>query len=356
MNTHYILPVGSFIVSFLACFFAFIPYTGYQYSLQKVPFYKSSAYLPVYTLLLIVFSGLYFTDPVKSDFLNDLGFSDIIVPLLAAGFIYAVSLLPRFRRFENLVIAAAAIASCFFLPADFRLFEGELPFWADRAVIVLLWWLYSRCYIFLNRMDGILPLQNMTFSLGLVTLGFLGALPFLFMMFGLCLLGVNLAFALLNWYPAKIRLSDGACSSFGFIFGWLALLGSSEGCMPCMLILNMYYLIEVLTALIQKFSLKDEHKNLLTNTSYYQVNVSGLSPDAIVRHILKLEIVFVILSIFEIYAPNAYSVPILAFIMGAWFLSRLRNWQTPEKSIKELNREMLDNIKNNLDISAPKDK
>lgn len=355
MNTQYILSVGSFIVSFLACFFALVPYTGYKYSLHKFPFYKSSAYLPIYALILVAFTIIYFANSVKSDFLHDLNYSNIIVPLLSAGLIYAFSLTPELARFKSLTIAAAAIVSSFFLPPEFYLFEKTVPFWADRLIIIFLWWAFGYCYVFLNKMDGILPLQNMTFSLGLTLLGFLGALPQLFMLFGLCLLAVNLAFILLNWYPAKISLSDGAACSFGFIFGWLALAGSAEGCMPCMVILGMYYFLEVLTAYLQKLSLKDEYKNPLTNTSYYQVNVSGLSPDTIVRHLVKLEIIFVILSIFEIYAPNAYSVPLLAFIMGAWFLSRLRNWQTPEKSLKELNREMLENIKNGLDVSGKKD-
>lgn len=355
MNTQYILSVGSFIVGFLTCFFALIPYTGYKYSLHKVPFYKSSAYLPIYTVILISFTVIYFANSVKSDFLYNLGYLNIIVPLLAAGLIYASSLLSGLARFKSLTIAAAAAVSCFFLPPEFYLFEKAVPFWADRLIIVFLWWAFSYCYIFLNKMDGILPLQNMTFSLGLAVLGFFGALPQLFMLFGLCLLAVNLAFALLNWYPAKISLSDGAACSFGFIFGWLALTSSAEGCMPCMVILSMYYFVEVLTACLQKLSLKDEYKNPLTNTSYYQVNVSGLSPDTIVRHLLKLQIIFVILSIFEIYAPNTYSIPLLAFIMGAWFLSRLRNWQTQEKSLKELHQEMLENIKNSLDVSGKKD-
>ena len=51
---------------------------------------------------------------------------------------------------------------------------------------------------------------------------------------------------------------------------------------------------------------------------------------------------------FELYAPNAYTIPLFTLVFTAWYLSKIKNWQTANKTIREINRDLMTEIKNNI--------
>ena len=69
----------------------------------------------------------------------------------------------------------------------------------------------------------------------------------------------------------------------------------------------------------------------------------------ICQNIGKLMIILLILGSFQLYAPNNYSLPTAAVFITLWFMGKLNNWQEPPQSFKDLNREVLRDIKENVE-------
>ena len=243
------------------------------------------------------------------------------------------------------------------LPQGFMLFEGTLPFWLDRLTIALIWSLFAWAYKYLDGLEGIVVVQTVTPLCGMVILAFLGAIPILTGCFSAVFALIMTAYAVYNWYPAQLRLTTSGCQALGFLTAWLFMLAAREGSASCALIFSLYYIVEVIWAGLKKLSRKPQYQEIVPNTFYYQTNLSGLSPDIISENIFKLDALLVIFGCFQIYAPNSYSLAILGVILTFWFLNHLRNWQVAERSLGEINREVVKDLKENVeDIKKNLDK
>lgn len=243
------------------------------------------------------------------------------------------------------------------LPQGFMLFEGTLPFWLDRLTIALIWSLFAWAYKYLDGLEGIVAVQTVTPLCGMVILAFLGAIPILTGCFSAVFALIITAYAVYNWYPAQLRLTTSGCQALGFLTAWLFMLAAREGSASCALIFSLYYIVEVIWAGLKKLSRKPQYQEIVPNTFYYQTNLSGLSPDIISENIFKLDALLVIFGCFQIYAPNSYSLAILGVILTFWFLNHLRNWQVAERSLGEINREVVKDLKENVeDIKKNLDK
>lgn len=229
------------------------------------------------------------------------------------------------------------------------LFEGTLPFWLDRLTIALIWSLFAWAYKYLDGLEGIVAVQTVTPLCGMVILAFLGAIPILTGCFSAVFALIITAYAVYNWYPAQLRLTTSGCQALGFLTAWLFMLAAREGSASCALIFSLYYIVEVIWAGLKKLSRKPQYQEIVPNTFYYQTNLSGLSPDIISENIFKLDALLVIFGCFQIYAPNSYSLAILGVILTFWFLNHLRNWQVAERSLGEINREVVKDLKENVE-------
>lgn len=349
MDTKFIFTLLCVIISFFASFFCFVYLSKRKLDANFEEINPRRIFLPFYALCFIFFTLLYFTIPSNADFIYEINFLSIIIPLLCMGVIFGFSALQNLKKYILPATLLAVIISTFALPSQFLLFNSGLPFWADRALIILIWFAFTNFYYILNGIDGVLPLQTLAITIGIFILCWLDATPLLYGMIAIALFGMTGAYSIFNWYPSRLALDKGSCQALGFILGWLLLATSAEGSSASALILIMYYPIELITGLIKKITLRDQHSDIISNTTYYQANISGLSPNNICVFLLKLQLVFIILSGFQIYAPNSFSLPLLSFIIGVWFLSKLKNWQTPNKTFKELNRDFMEDIKNNIE-------
>lgn len=339
--------------TFLGCFL--ITYAWFSFITRKLSSESftfplgRNIFLPLFIMTYSGITFLYFFLPEQHDQLFDLSYLNIAVIFLSTLFIYLISLWPRTAKANWLFFLAAATAGTVFLPSDFLLFEGTIPFWADRLSLVLLWATFAWGYKYLNGIDGLVATQTSLSMAGLAALAFLGALPMLTGSFAGILLAAVAAFAVYNWYPAELSLNSAGCQALGFLTGWLFTIAAVEGDASCCLILSLYYLVEFVWAATLKLSRKPQHQIMENNTFYYQTNLSGLSPASICENIFKVNALLVIFAGFQIYAPNNYSLPALGLILTLWFISHLRNWQEPVRSFKELNQETLRDIKDNLE-------
>lgn len=349
MEIWLILTLGTFFVSFFISFSGFLIYLKKTVAEHIAPLQKNLAFAPFCLSCIICFSLVYAVTPTQRDFINDIGYLQVAVPLLLAGGVYAVTLMPKISRFTPAALLVAAGVSVFVLPSDFLMFNGILPFWLDRACILLMWFLFSNFYYILNGVDGLISAQTFSIGAAFLVLGAIDAIPLFYTMIAVSLLSISGSSLILSWFPARINFTQNSCRVLGFITGWLLVFSSAEGLASCNVIFIAFYLLELVQAAIKKISLRDRYNNLTSNTVYYQANVSGLSPTEICIFLFKLQTVFIIIGCFQLYSPNVYSLPILSLVLGAWFLNKLKNWQTPDKNLREINKDFIDDIRQNIE-------
>ena len=171
--------------------------------------------------------------------------------------------LPRFAL-QAAVIAATLLA----LPSDSLVFQGMLPFWADRLVTVLGWLWFVNLYNFMDGIDGITGIETAAIGLGLAVTG--GA--FLPQSVGIAAAG--LGFLVWNWHPARIFLGDSGSIPLGFVLGGLLIHLATQGHLATALILPGYYLADATITLLWR--LKDGEKIWQAHRRhFYQRAVQG---------------------------------------------------------------------------------
>lgn len=349
MEISYLITLAAFILTFSSAFLWLNGYAKHISDFEPSSKLKQDTYVPIYMTSFAASLILYFTSQDTYDFIYKPQYYNLLAAFLCAGAIYLVSLFKKTSKLMPLIILASVIGCSFFIPKDFLLFEGNLPEVFDRIAIIAIWFAFSFCYKYLNGIDGIMSIQNLTIGLGIFIISILGAAPAMIGNYAIILIAITAAFMIFNWYPARITLKSGACNSWGFLIAWLLLQSSQEGSASCCLIFCLFFIVEVVWAVTLKLSWRPQYKNIVANTNYYQANISGLSPNYICSAVLKLAAILVIFGTFQIYAPNSLSIPALCLIISIWFISKIKNWQEEKLSFKEINHSFIQEVKENVD-------
>ena len=348
MTNEFILTLVTLIAGISFGFTGFYVYKQKAQTLSSAFLKKELAFAPIYISSVIILSLLYFITPKEDDFIHDFSALELFVPLLLAGICYVLTLFTQTAKFINIFIIAAISISVYFLPPDFLMFKGYLPLWADRLAIILLWSVFSCFYYILNGVDGILPIFSASYLICLIILSLFDAAPAFYGLTGLALLCINGSFLAYNWFPAKITLSNNSCKIFGFMLGGIMTFAGSENLAPCFAIILTIFALELLQSIFKKLSLRNRYADLNTNTICYQAHISGLTPNQVCFAIFKVQILFIILGCFQAYLPNNYSLPIASLFLAAWFLNKLKNWDEPTQSLKEINQEFVSDLRQNI--------
>lgn len=308
---------------------------------------KNTPFIVIFPIFALVAFFLFTYITRTEDFIYPLFFPELLAVLIGSGLVYFSSWLPYYKKLQYFIIFATAVAVASFMPQTFAFYPG-FPFWLNQIIIILCLFIFSSLYQFLNGLDGILASQSGVISLGVFALAILGGVPLLLGYLGLSLAAILAAFLIFNWYPARLSLVPAGSNALGFLLAWLLLRCTYEGAGPCVIIFIMFYIVELIIATAKWITLREAFRDFVANTTYYQANLSGYPPSMVANNVLRLQIVLLILGCFELYAPNAYSIPAFSFIITIWYLSRLKNWRTPEKTIRELNQDLMSDIKSNL--------
>lgn len=267
---------------------------------------------------------------------------DILIPIsswtIPAVFASSLILLTGLCIFKNkflqfLLLVVICSANALWLPENLTLTEGFLPVYAEKAILIASWILFTWFYNILNAVDGVLPLQSLSITIGLILMYIIGIMPELYCGWSSVFAVILLGFISFNNYPALISLNDTDCRLIGFFIGWLILLAAIEGNGSCALILSMYYIYETIIALIKKLSFQKRYKNLEDNTFYTQLNALGASPKNICDLIAKINLVLMFLAGFQIYAPNQYTMIFVAFFAVFWMSSRITSPQNNKQHL-----------------------
>jgi UDP-N-acetylmuramyl pentapeptide phosphotransferase/UDP-N-acetylglucosamine-1-phosphate transferase len=141
-------------------------------------------------------------------------------------------------------IFAACIGSFAFAPHA-MIFAGLLPFWLDRAMMIIGWAWFVNLYNFMDGIDGITSVETVSIAAGacliMTATGIID--PFADTL-TLLLIGSSLGFLVFNWHPAKIFLGDVGSVPLGYLCGFVLLVLAVHGQFVPALIIPLYYLAD----------------------------------------------------------------------------------------------------------------
>ena len=340
----------NFMIYAVAVLSFFLSFGGFYYlSLrnEELEPSKNTPFLIMLPVLAAAFLFLFSQLSDQRDFIFSLKLEQLLFPLGASAVIYFGSRFQASPYMRTVVIMFCSAAAFFLQPEGFELAPG-LNSLCSGLILSLILFLFSVFYPYINKIDGISGIQSAGIGMGIFTLSLIGGVPALLGAFGLSLAAVVGAFLIFNWYPAKLSLTSAGSSALGVLLGWLMLIGTYEGSGPAIIIFALFFIVEILAALLKFITLRPEYRNLAANTYCYQANLSGFPPYSIAANVFRLQLILLIMGSFELYAPNAYTIPLFTLVVTAWYLSKIKNWQTANKTIREVNRDLMTEIKNNI--------
>ncbi len=257
--------------------------------------------------------------------------SGVVVVLAAAAALLGLSwvddrrsLPARLRLGLHLAAAAAGLAT---FPADALVFQGLLPFWADRLAALLAWGWFINLYNFMDGIDGITGIETASLGLGLALVGWVAGQPDL-PPAGLVLAAVALGFLVWNWHPAKLFLGDSGSVPLGYLLGWLLLLAAARGAWAPALILPLYYLADATLTLSRRALAGQRIWQAHRQHFYQRVVAAGHSHAAVSLAVLGCNAALALCALVSLHG-HAYLGVAAGLAVAAGFLALLAGRAKP---------------------------
>jgi len=309
--------------------------------------HKNTPFLIVLPITITSFLASFLLLPRQSDFIYSFKSIQLFIALICSGIIYFSFRFLVSKILKALICLTCAIAVCWFIPTEFILIP-QLSATIGKIILCLCLFAFSYFYPLSNNIDTLTCIQTLSINIGIFALALIGGTPILLGSFALSSAAICLAFLAFNRYPAQLSFIPAGCNALGFITCCQMIWSSIEGSSIAILVFSMFFWVELLSAITRKTLDWQNNFALNTYTGCYQANLSGFPPYTIAGHILRLQIVLLLMGCFAIYTPVGVAVPVFSFITTIWYISKIKNWQNGNKTIRELNNDLMNNIKNNL--------
>ena len=344
MDINYALALIAFLFVFSGSYGSFFLFFKHK-KFSALALKKDYLVFPFVGAFIVAFVISYLLAYADNDFIFPFKEINFLSAFLIVSLFVLASLWIKNNLFFYLGVFFVPLMCVWFLPAEFLLFQGGLPFVLDRICIALMWGVLAYFWFLFNGISGYFAGYNAVLCFAVVLLGFLGAAPVFYFIFCAALLANHIAFLIFNWYPAKLAYSKKACQIIGLLMGTLVVFAGVENLTPCFSIMLSFFIVELILAALKKILLKDKYADLITNCIYYQAHISGLAEDAVCASVLKAQLLFLVLCCFQVFMPTTYTLPIIAFGFALWFLHKLQNWDEIDKSPQELREEFKQELK-----------
>ena len=315
--------------------------TLYEYKI------KNDVWIYMWFFSLFCTSALYFILPDFKDMIYDLEYGKIVAVFALAAFIYIAFLLEN-KLLMYMVMALSSAIVTFLVPDNVSIFEGYIPLWSERLIVFASVFFITFFAKILNGLPAIFAIFILSGLFGMMCLSGFGGVPLLFGIFAALLGGMWLGFLRFNWYPSEIVLNEGACASAGFLLSGFLLLGTIELSGSSILVLLSYLFAEIIWVLIRSYLWRIKEPDLYNNTAYFVCYTKDISLDAILVSVVKIGIINIIFSCFQLYAPNPFSMPIFTLVVNLWLLNMLYHASENNLSFRETNEAFVDDVKKGL--------
>ena len=230
----------------------------------------------------------------------------ILVPCLAALVVVSwaddvKALNPALRLAVHIGATIAAIAA---LPRDALVFQGVLPFLADRllAGLALVWFL--NLYNFMDGIDGIAAAETVAIAAGYlaVTHAAGGADEALYGL-ALAAAGASLGFLVWNWAPARIFMGDVGSVPLGFLMGTMMLDLAVRCSLAAALILPLYFAADATITLLARVMRAERPWEPHRSHFYQRAAVALGSHAAVVTRVSMCNAVLILAAVLALRAP-----------------------------------------------------
>lgn len=228
---------------------------------------------------------------------------------------------PISRRLRFSVHLGAAIACAASIHNSASVLADTLPFWLDRAVVVMALVWYINLYNFMDGIDGIAGAETAAIAGGYAIVSLLaGHSEASFVGLALAMAGAALGFLVWNWHPARIFLGDVGSIPLGLITGWLMIDLAVRVSFAAALILPLYFAADATLTILHRLS-KGERIWEPHRSHFYQraARASG-SHSLIVTGVIAGNAILVML------AALALTMPLTAVFLATLTVAGLLIW------------------------------
>lgn len=316
---------------------------GQEYSFKDDPF------LYLWTMMSAVFAAVYAFMPQMHDTLIALKLSYLIVPVLCSAVIYVAYLL-EIRWLFYLAVLLSSCAAVLVYPYDWFLLGSHLPyFWLDKLLAVLIVFLLCALVPFLNGLRGHFSVFAVSVLTGVFVLSLCGGVPLFLGILSVIWAGLWTGFFQFNIFSYKIELNDGAATAAMFMISCLLLYCSAEYASASVLILLIYYVAEICWSIVHHFMKASSTDELSENSAYYIAFENyGDNLFAAAVSIIKINLINIVISAFQLFSPNFFALPLLTFIINLWMFGKIGRPEEASLTLKEANETFVREIKNNV--------
>lgn len=248
--------------------------------------------------------------------------------------------LPVIVRFGAHIAAVGAALAL--MPDKLMVFQGLLPFAADRIAAGLLWVWFINLYNFMDGIDGLAGVETIAIGAGifavLASAGPDTGTGGLTVALAALLTAASAAgFLILNWHPARVFMGDVGSIALGYLLGWMLLTLAAWGFWTAALILPAYYLADA-TLTIARRALAGEPVWRAHKKHFYQRAVQrGLGHARVARFIAAGNLFLVMIALLSVQVVGWKSVALClaaGVAVAGWMLLWLARAQPAESDGK----------------------
>jgi UDP-N-acetylmuramyl pentapeptide phosphotransferase/UDP-N-acetylglucosamine-1-phosphate transferase len=221
--------------------------------------------------------------------------------LAAVGAIDDIHALAPVPRLLLQGIAAAIVIAA--LPADLRV-VSLLPWWIERAVILLAGVWFVNLTNFMDGIDWMTVAEVVPVTAGIVAFGLLGIVSPLPALIALLMCGAMLGFAPFNRPVAKLFLGDVGSLPIGLVLAWLLLQLAVRGELAAALILPLYYVADATLTLLRRIVAREPIWQAHRSHFYQRAVDGGFSVSEIVARVFGLNLALVALAVVAVSASR----------------------------------------------------
>lgn len=189
------------------------------------------------------------------------------------------------------------------LPDEARVFSS-LPFWLERALLLLAGIWFMNLTNFMDGLDWMMVAEILPVAGGLAAAALLGALPLYALTLVVALGGAMLGFAPLNKPVARMFLGDVGSLPIGLLIGWLLVLLAGGGHFAAAFLLPLYFVADATLTLARRAYRREAVWEAHRTHFYQRATDRGFRIRAIVGQVLALNCVLAALSILTIAIPT----------------------------------------------------
>ena len=295
-------------------------------------------------LIFSVTAFLLFYD--SAQFLTSMTMLELVLPLLLSMLIYIID--QRIPRLTPIAIVISAGLCVSVIPADALAAITPFPPLYNKLLLTAACTLF--CYIFkyTNSEDSITLAQAITICAGISVLGFINAIPLLIGIIALLFVAGFLALFTINRYPARAKLSNIDTICIGFIVFALMTWATTENALGCVIIYNLYLVIDLAIAFLLWCSFAPQYKNIMRNTACAQAIRNGIAPENAISFSYRIQLLLLFFGSFQALSPNKFSLILVSTLITAWLLYRLHDLHPEKQTANDVARNALEDMQEQI--------